>query len=89
MLLDNRYMLIIILVTIKHDQLLNLNSWYEPIYTFELTSELIAPHLIDVMSWALGYEYVCLIMIMNLWYASQNTHVNRVVLVFVHIVSEP
>jgi len=28
-------------------------------------------------------------MIMNLWYASQNTHVNRVVLVFVHIVSEP
>jgi len=62
---------------------------------FKLTSELIAPHLIDVMSWALRYEYVCLIMIMiiiiimNLWYASQNTHANRVVLVFVHIVSEP
>jgi hypothetical protein len=56
---------------------------------FELTSELIAPHLIDVMSWALRYEYVRLIMIMNLWYVSQNTHANRVVLVFVHIVSEP
>jgi len=55
----------------------------------ELTSELIAPYLIDVMSWALIYEYVCLIMIMNLWYVSQNTHANRVVLVFVHIVSEP
>jgi len=53
----------------------------------ELTSELIAPHLIDVMSWALRYEYVCLIM--NLWYVSQNIHANRVVLVFVHIVSEP
>jgi len=36
---------------------------------FELTSELITPHLIDVMSWALKYEYVYLIMIMNLWYA--------------------
>jgi hypothetical protein len=56
---------------------------------FELTSGLIAPHLIDVMNWALRYEYVCLIMIMNLWYVSQNTHANRVVLVFVHIVSEP
>jgi len=55
----------------------------------ELTSELIAPHLIDVMSWVLIYEYICLIMIMNLWYVSQNTHANRVVLVFVHIVSEP
>jgi hypothetical protein len=55
----------------------------------ELTSELITPHFIDVMSWALRYEYVCLIMIMNLWYVSQNTHANRVVLVFVHIVSEP
>jgi hypothetical protein len=41
------------------------------------------------MSWALRYEYVCLIMIINLWYASQNTHANKVVLVFVHIVSEP
>jgi hypothetical protein len=51
--------------------------------------ELKAPHLIDVMSWALRYEYVCLIMIMNLWYDSQNTHANRVVLVFVHIVSKP
>ena len=56
---------------------------------FELISELIASHLIDVMSWALRYEYVCLITIMNLWYVSQNTHANRVVLVFVHIVSEP
>jgi len=56
---------------------------------FELTSELIAPHLIDVMSWALRYEYVCLIMIMNLWYVSQNTHANMVVLVFMHVVSEP
>jgi len=56
---------------------------------FELTSELITPHLIDVMSSALRYEYVCLIMIMNLWYVSQNTHANRVVLVFVHIISEP
>jgi hypothetical protein len=56
---------------------------------FELTSELTTPHLIDVMSWALRYEYVCLIMIINLWYASQNTHANKVVLVFVHIVSEP
>ena len=56
---------------------------------FELNSELIAPHLIDVMSWALRYEYVWLIMIMNLWYVSQSTHANRVVLVFVHIVSEP
>jgi len=56
---------------------------------FELTSELITPYLIDVMSWALRYEYVCLIMIMRLWYVSQNTHANRVVLVFVHIVSEP
>jgi hypothetical protein len=55
---------------------------------FELNYELIASHLIDVMSWALRYEYVSLIMIMNLWYASQNTHANRVVLVFVHIVSE-
>jgi len=55
---------------------------------FELTSELIAPHLIDVMNWALRYEYVYLIIIMNLWYASQNTHANRVVIVFVHIVSE-
>jgi hypothetical protein len=55
---------------------------------FELTSKLIAPHLIDVMSWALRYEYVCLIMIINLLYASQNTHANKVVLVFVHIVSE-
>ena len=53
---------------------------------FELTSELIASHLIDV---ALRYEYVYLIMIMNLWYANQNTHVKKVVLVFVHIVSEP
>ena len=56
---------------------------------FELTYELIAPHLIDVMSWALRYVYVRLIIIMNLWYVSQNTHANRVVLVFVHIVSEP
>jgi hypothetical protein len=44
-------MLIIILVMIKHDQLLNLNSWYE------LTSKLIATHLIDVMSWAFNYAY--------------------------------
>ena len=29
---------------------------------FELTSELIAPHLIDVMSWALRYEYVWLLL---------------------------
>jgi len=42
--------LIIILITIKYNQLLNLNFLYEPIYTFELTSDLIAPHLIDVMS---------------------------------------
>ena len=56
---------------------------------FGLTSKLIAPHLIDVMSWALRYEYVCLIMIMNLWYVSQNTYANRVVLVFVHILYEP
>jgi hypothetical protein len=82
-------MLIIILVMIKHDQLLNLNSLIWTSIYFELTSELIAPHLIDVMSWALRYEYVCLIMIMNLWYISQNTHANRVVLVFMHIVSEP
>jgi hypothetical protein len=26
---------------------------------------------------------------MNLWYVIQNTHANRIVLVFVHIVSEP
>jgi hypothetical protein len=60
-------------------------------YYFELTSKLIAPHLIDVMSWALKYEYVCLIMIMimNLWYVSQYIHANKVVLVFVHIISEP
>ena len=51
--------------------------------------ELIALHLIDVMSWALRYEYVYLIMIMNLWYTSQNTYANRVVLVFVYIVSKP
>ena len=82
------YMLIIILVMIKYDQLLNLNSWYEPIYIL-MTSELTAPYLIDVISWALRYEYFCLIMIMNLWYASQNTHANRVVLFFVYIVSEP
>ena len=56
---------------------------------FELTSELIAPHLFDVMSWALRYEYVCLIMIINICYASQITHANRVMLVFVHIISEP
>jgi hypothetical protein len=31
--------------------------------TFELTSELITPYLIDVMSWALRYESCCLIMI--------------------------
>jgi hypothetical protein len=54
-----------------------------------MTSELTAPYLIDVISWALRYEYFCLIMIMNLWYASQNTHANRVVLFFVYIVSEP
>jgi len=82
-------MLIIILVMISM-----INCWIRIIdmnqYIYsELTSELIAPHLIDVMSWALRYEYVCLIMIMNLWYVSQNTHANRVVLVFVHIVSEP
>jgi hypothetical protein len=77
-------------------------SWYDKAWSivesefliwtnmyFELTSELTAPHLIDVMSWALRFEYVCLIMIMNLWYASQNTYANMVVLVFVHIVSEP
>jgi len=56
---------------------------------FELISELIAPCLIDVIIWALRYEYVCLIMIMNIRYVSQNTYANRVVLVFVHIVSEP
>jgi hypothetical protein len=64
MLLDilmSRY--ICIIVTIKHDQLLNLNSWYELIYTLKLTSELIASYFIDVMSWALRYESVCLIMI--------------------------
>jgi len=82
-------MLIIIFVMISM-----INYWIRIIdmnqYIYsELTSELIAPHLIDVMSWALIYEYVCLIMIMNLWYVSQNTHANRVVLVFVHIVSEP
>ena len=82
-------MLIIILVMISMIicwiRIIDMNQY---IYS-ELTSELIAPHLIDVMSWALRYEYVCLIMIMNLWYVSQNTHANRVVLVFVHIVSEP
>jgi hypothetical protein len=82
-------MLIIILVMISM-----INCWIRIIDTnkyiyYELTSELIAPHLIDVTSWALRYEYVCLIMIMNLWYVSQNTHANRVVLVFVHIVFEP
>jgi hypothetical protein len=41
------------------------------------------------LSWTLRYEYVFFIMNMNLWYVSQNTHANRVVLVFVHIVSEP
>jgi len=56
-------MLIIILVMIKHDQLLNLNSWYKPIYTSKLTSEFIASYFINVMSWALRYESVCLIMI--------------------------
>jgi hypothetical protein len=30
---------------------------------FELTSKLIAPYLIVVMSWALRYEFVCLIKI--------------------------
>jgi hypothetical protein len=37
---------------------------------FELTSKLKVPHLIHVMSWALRYAYVCLIMIMNLWYVN-------------------
>ena len=42
------------------------------------------------MSWVEPwYEYVCLIMIMNLLYVSPNTHANRIVLVFVHIVFEP
>jgi hypothetical protein len=82
-------MLIIILIMISM-----INCWIRIIdmnqYIYsELTSELIAPYFIDVMSWALRYEYVYLIMIMNLWYVSQNTHANRVVLVFVHIVSEP
>ena len=67
------YMLIIILVMIS---MINCWIWIidmnQYIYS-ELTSELVAPHLIDVMSWALRYEYVCLIMIMNLWYVSQNT----------------
>ena len=57
------YIYIYIIVTIKHDQLLNLNSWYELIYTLKLTSELIAFYFIDIMSWALKYESVCLIMI--------------------------
>ena len=79
------YTLIIILDTIKHNQLLNIRSWYKPISVCEL----IASHLIDVMSWALSYEFVCLIMIyIDLWYASQNTHANRVVVAFVYIVSE-
>ena len=79
------YTLITILDTIKHNQLLNICSWYEPISVCEL----IAPHLIDIMSWALRYEYVCLIMMyIYLWYASQNTHANRAVLAFLHIVSE-
>jgi hypothetical protein len=43
-------MLNIIFVTIKNDQLLNINFWYEPIYIFELR----APHLIDVISCALN-----------------------------------
>ena len=41
------------------------------------------------MSWALRYEYVCLNMIyIYLRYATQNTHANKVVLAFVHIVFE-
>jgi hypothetical protein len=46
MLLDNSYIVIYFLFIIKHDHLLKLNIWYELLYTFEL----IAFHLIDVMS---------------------------------------
>ena len=85
MLLDNIYV-----DYYPYDKsMINYWIWILDMNHYELTSELIAPHLMDVMSWALRYEYVCLIMIMNLWYVSQNTHANRVVLVFVHIVSEP
>lgn len=85
MLLDNIYV-----DYYPYDKsMINYWIWFLDMNQYDLTSELIAPHLMDVMSWALRYEYVCLIMIMNLWYVSQNTHANRVVLVFVHIVSEP
>ena len=83
MFLGNYYIVIYFLFMIKHDHLIKLNLWYEPLFTFEL----IAPYFIDVMSWALRYEFVYVIMI-YLWYVRQDIHANRVMLVFVYIISE-
>jgi hypothetical protein len=59
MILGNSYVVIYSLFMIKHDHLLKLNLWYEPLFT----SELISLHLIDVMSWVLWYEFIFVIMI--------------------------
>ena len=40
-------------------------------------------HELNLEIWICLFDYD-----MNIWYASQNTYVNRVTLVFVHIVSE-
>jgi hypothetical protein len=50
---------------IKQDHLLKLNLWYELLYIYEL----IAHHLINVISWALRYECVFDYDI-NIWYVS-------------------
>ena len=57
--LGNSYIVMYSLFMIKHDYLLKPNLWYESLCNYEL----IAPCLIDVMSWALIYESVCVIMI--------------------------
>jgi len=58
-LLGNSYIIIYSLFMIKYDNLLKLNLCYESLFI----SELIALHLIDVMSWVLRYEFVCMIII--------------------------
>jgi hypothetical protein len=58
-LLGNSYIIIYFLFIIKYDHLLKLNLYYEPLFT----SELMAFYLIDVMSRALRYESICMIMI--------------------------
>jgi hypothetical protein len=82
-LLSNSYIVIYFLFMIKHGHLLKLNLWYELLCTFQLIALIYWCHELSLEIWICLFDYD-----MNLWYSSQNTYDNMVVLVFMDILFE-